>query len=305
MTLLPLVRRVLTSSWRFLRRDRKALVGSIILLVLFIIAAFPSWFTPYNPAAEIYTPGLGPSASHLLGTTSLGQDIFSQLMAGTRQSVLIALLVGLFSTVASVLIGVTAAYFGGVVDDLLSLFTDVVLVIPTFPLIIVIAGYLQGSGGESFWTLVFVLTLTGWSYGARQLRVQALSLRNRDYLLAARARGESAWYVIGVEMLPPMTSLIVANFLSSALYAVLTAAGLLFVGLGNVNSQSWGAMLYWAQNNEALNAGLPLWALTPGIMIAILGTAFALLNYAFDEVSNPALRSVARRAGRSRKQALA
>ncbi len=287
------------AAWRFLRRDKKALVGSVILLVLLIISAFPSWFTPDDPAAEIYNPGVGLSWAHPLGTTSFGQDVFSQLMAGTRQSVMIALVVGLLCTLLSVAVGVTAAYSGGLVDDALSLMTDVILVIPTFPLIIVIAAYTKSA---SFWTIVFVLVVTGWSYGARQLRVQALSLRNRDYLLAARARGEASWYIICVELIPPMTSLIVANFLGAALYAVLAAAGLQFVGLGNVNTESWGTMLYWAQNNEALSAGLPLWALAPGIMIAILGSALALLNYAFDEVSNPALRPVT---SKRRRKALA
>ncbi len=283
------VRHALSRSWAFLRRDPKALAGAIILFVLLLITAFPSWFTPYDPAAEIFTPGAGLSWSHPLGTTSFGQDVFSQLMAGTRESVLIALLVGALATVLSVVIGITAAYVGGVVDDLLSLLTDVVLVIPTFPLIIVITAYVRSAG---FWMIIFVLVFTGWSYGARQLRVQALSLRNRDFLLAARARGESVLYVVFVELLPPMTSLIVANFLSSALYAVLAAAGLQFVGLGNINDQSWGTMLYWAQNNEALQTGLPLWALAPGVAIAILGSGLALLNYAFDEVANPALRPV-------------
>jgi len=281
--------RALSAVGRFLRRDKKAMVGSAILFVLLVIAAFPSWFTPDDPAAEIYNPGAGLSWAHPLGTTSFGQDVFSQLMAGTRQSVMIALVVGFFCTILSVVVGVSAAYLGGLVDDGLSLIIDVILVIPTFPLIIVIAAYTKSA---SFWTIVFVLVVTGWSYGARQLRVQALSLRNRDYLLAARARGEASWYIIGFELMPPMTSLIAANFLGAALYAVLAAAGLQFVGLGNVNTQSWGTMLYWAQNNEALQAGLPLWALAPGIMIAILGSALALLNYAFDEVSNPALRPV-------------
>jgi peptide/nickel transport system permease protein len=283
------VRNLLGATWRFLRRDKKAMVGAIIVFVLLIITAFPSLFTPDNPAAEIYNPGAGLSWAHPLGTTSFGQDVFSQLMAGTRESMLVALLVGLFSTVLSVAVGITAAYAGGIVDDILSLLTDVVLVIPTFPLIIVITAYLKGA---TFWLMVFVLVFTGWSYGARQLRVQALSLRNRDYLLAAKARGESAWYVICVELIPPMTSLIVANFLGAALYAVLTESGLQFIGLGNVNAESWGTMLYWAQNNEALTAGLPIWALAPGVMIAVLGAAFALLNYAFDEVANPALRPV-------------
>ncbi len=287
--------RRLGSVGRFLRRDKKALVGAVILFILLVIAVVPQWFTPDNPSAEAYTPGVGLSWSHPLGTTSFGQDVFSQVMAGTRQSVFIALIVGLLSTVLSVVIGVSAAYFGGWIDDLLSMFTDVVLVIPTFPLIIVITAYLKSA---SFWLMVFVLVVTGWSYGARQLRVQALSLRNRDYLLAARARGESPLYVIFVELLPPMTSLIVANFLGAALYAVLAASGLQFVGLGNINSQSWGTMLYWAQNNEALATGLPLWALAPGIAIAVLGSALALLNYAFDEVANPALRPVSRRRAR-------
>jgi len=280
------------ASWRFLRRDKKAMAGAIILFVLLVISAFPSWFIIDDPQAEIFNPGMGLSWAHPLGTTSFGQDVFSQLMAGTRLSMMVALLVGLFSTILSVVIGISAAYIGGLVDDVLSLFTDVVLVIPTFPLIIVITAYLKSA---TFWLMVFVLVFTGWSYGARQLRVQALSLRNRDYLLAARARGESAWYVIAVELIPPMTSLIVANFLGAALSAVLAESGLQFIGLGNINSESWGTMLYWAQNNEALTAGLPLWALSPGIAIAVLGSALALLNYAFDEIANPALRPVGRR----------
>ncbi len=290
--------RALRGAARFLRRDKKAMAGSIILFVLLVIATFPNWFTPDNPAAEIYPPGAGLSWAHPLGTTSFGQDVFSQVMAGTRQSVFIALIVGLISTVLSVVIGITAAYSGGIVDDVLSMFTDVVLVIPTFPLIIVITSYVKSA---SFWLMVAVLVFTGWSYGARQLRVQALSLRNRDYLLAARARGESTWYIVAVELIPPMTSLIVANFLGAALYAILAASGLQFVGLGNINTESWGTMLYWAQNNEALATGLPLWALAPGIAIAVLGSAFALLNYAFDEVANPALRPVAGAARQRRR----
>ena len=162
-----------------------------------------------------------------------------------------------------------------------------ILVLPIFPLIIVIAAYRKNSG---LFTLIVVLGVLGWSYGARQLRSQALSLRTRDFLESARVRGERKPYVILFEILPTMTSLIVATFLGSALYAVLTAAGLQFIGLGDPNSQSWGTMLYWAQNNEALFAGMPLWAIAPGVCIALLGAAFALLNYAFDEISSPALR---------------
>jgi peptide/nickel transport system permease protein len=156
---------------------------------------------------------------------------------------------------------------------------------------IVIAAYARGGG---LGVLILVIVITGWSYGARQLRSQALSLRNREFLDAARVRGERSAYVIVFEILPTMTSLIVANFLGAALYAVLAAAGLQFIGLGNPNDLSWGTMLFWAENNGALNAGSPLWAIVPGLCIALLGAAFALLNYAFDEITNPALRPVRR-----------
>jgi len=189
-------------------------------------------------------------------------------------------------------VGVSAAYLGGLWNHVLNLFTDVFLVIPTLPLMIVVAAY-AGSGGVA--VLIAVIVITGWSYGARQLRSQALSLRNREFLEAARVRGERSLYIIVFEVLPNMTSLIVAIFLGAALYSVLAAAGLQFIGLGDPNDLSWGTMLYWAQANGALLAGSPIWVLAPGICIALLGAAFALLNYAFDELSNPALRPVRRK----------
>jgi len=271
--------------------NRKALAGSLLLLLFVVLAAFPGQIAPDDPSAEIFRPGLGASGHHLLGTTAYGQDVFSQLVWGTRQSLLIAFAVGGLATALAVLVGVSAAYLGGIADGFLSLVTDVILVIPIFPLVIVLAAYQKNAG---FFTLVVVLGALGWSYGARQLRSQTLALRNRDFLEAARVRGERRLYIILFEILPTMTSLIVASFLGAALYAVLAAAGLQFVGLGDPNSLSWGTMLYWAENNEALGANMALWAITPGVCVAALGAAFALLNYAFDEVSNPALRKVHR-----------
>src|SRR5262249_62121841 len=143
--------------------------------------------------------------------------------------------------------------------------------------------------------LVVVLGVLGWSYGARQLRSQTLSLRRRDFLESALVRGERKSYIILHEILPTMTSLIVATFLGAAIYAVLTAAGFQFLGLGDPNSQSWGTMLYWAENNEALGANMVLWAIMPGVSVALLAAALALLNYALDEIGNPALRPVRKR----------
>ena len=217
--------------------------------------------------------------------------MWAQLVWGTRSVLIIAFAVGLATTAIAVLIGVAAAYLGGLWDGTLSVLTDVLLVIPLFPLLIVIAGYAHGGGTL---VLILVITVTSWSYTARQLRAQALSLRNRDFLEAARVRGERRLYIIVVEIIPTMTSLIVASFLTNALYAVLFASSLQFIGLGNPNTVSWGTMLYWAQNDAALQTGQPMWALAPGACIAALGAAFALLNYAFDEIGNPALRPVRR-----------
>ncbi len=277
---------------RAIASNRKATVGFVILAIFCFLAAFPGLIAHDNPQAEVYDPTLAPSGAHLLGTTAYGQDLFAQLIYSTRESLFIAVAAGALATVLSVIVGVTAAYLGGLTDNLLSLVTDIFLVIPAFPLIVVIAAYSK-NGGDPI--LIAVLVVTGWSYGARQLRVQALSIRNRDFLVAARLRGERRWRVIVSEMLPTMTSLIVAIFLGTTLYAIVAAAGLQFVGLGNPDTLSWGTMLYWAQNNEALQSGSPLWAIMPGVCIAMLGAAFALLNYAFDEVSNPALRPVRKR----------
>jgi oligopeptide/dipeptide ABC transporter ATP-binding protein len=273
--------------WRAVSRSKKAIVGVLLLLFFGVLSVFPGQIAPYSGTAKIFPPELPPSRQHWLGTTTLGQDIYSQLIWGTRQSLLIALAVGAVATILAVLVGVSAGYLGGATDGFLSLVTDVILVLPIFPLIIVIAAYEKNAG---FLTVVVVLGVLGWSYGARQLRSQTLSLRRRDFLESARVRGERRSYVILHEILPTMTSLIMATFLGSAIYAVLTAAGLQFIGLGDPNSQSWGTMLYWAQSNDALLAGMPLWAIAPGVCVALLGAAFALLNYAFDEISSPALR---------------
>src|SRR4051794_4982356 len=288
----PTARRRGGGLWSAIRGNRKAMAGLALFLMFCVIAAFPQLFTAVRHPNDIaFTPLQHPNARNWLGTTGLGQDVFAQVIYGTRQSLVIALVAGLGATILSVIIGVSAAYLGGWADDVLSMFTDVFLVLPTFPLIIVLATY---AGKGSLLVVVVVLIVTGWSFGARQLRAQALSLRNRDFLESARVRGERRSYIILFEVLPTMTSLILANFLGAALYSVLTAAGLQFLGLGDPSSISWGTMLYWAQNQQALTSGYPAWALVPRLCVALLVVSFALLNYAFDEISNPALRPVRR-----------
>ncbi len=279
---------------RFLRavlRNRKATAGALILLILALLAAFPGVVARDDPQAAVYGQSLGPSAQHLLGTTQLGQDVFAQLIFGTRLTLIITVVVSAIATCISMVVGVTAAYVGGFTDRTLSLVTDIFLILPTLPLLIVLASYLPAGAT----TLIIVLTLTSWAFQARQLRSQGLSLRARDFLVAARLRGERTSYIIVVEILPTMTSLLVASFLALAVFVVGFAAGLQFLGLGNSSELTWGTMLYYAQQGGALEAGNAWWALAPGGAVALMGAGFALLNYAFDEIGNPALRPVRRR----------
>jgi peptide/nickel transport system permease protein len=274
-----------------IRSNRKATWGFGLLVFFCLIGLFPGVIARDSPSAIAYAPRLGLSTSHLLGTTGLGQDMFAQLIYGARPVLLIAFGVGIAATAIAMLIGVAAAYLGGFWDAVLNVLTDVLLVIPLFPLLIIIAAYLHSSGTL---IMIAVITLTGWSYTARQLRAQALSLRNRDFLEAARVRGERPMYIVAVEIIPTMTSLIVASFLTNALYAVLFSTSLQFIGLGDPSQVSWGTMLYNAENAEAFQTGQALWIIAPGLAIVGLGAAFALLNYAFDEIGNPALRPLRR-----------
>ncbi len=275
-----------------IRSNRKATWGFGLLVFFCLVSAFPGLIARDEPNAMAYPTALGPSAHHLLGTTGLGQDMFAQVIWGARPVLLIAFGAGIAATGIAVLIGVGAAYLGGFWDGGLNLLTDVLLVIPLFPLLIIIAGYLHSAGTL---VMIFVITVTGWSYTARQLRAQALSLRNRDFLEAARVRGERRLYIVVVEIIPTMTSLIVASFLTNALYAVLFSTSLQFIGLGDPTIVSWGTMLRSAENNEAFQTGQALWIIAPGLCIVALGAAFALLNYAFDEIGNPALRPLRRK----------
>jgi peptide/nickel transport system permease protein len=281
-----------------IRTNRKATIGVVLMAIFIFVALFPGLFAHQNPDTVTTHVLAHPSAAHWLGTDNLGRDVYAQVIDGTRNVLILALAVGLLTTVVAMLIGVAAAYLGGVWDSVLNFVTDVLLVIPIFPLLIIIAAYLPNAGNNE---LILVLTFTGWSFTARQLRSQAQSLRSRDFLLAAHVRGERSLYIIVVEILPTMTSLLLASFLNNALYAVLAGSGLQFIGLGNSNNVSWGTTLYWAQQNNALGSGLYVWAIVPGACIALLGVSFAFINYAFDEIGNPALRPLT--AAKARKAA--
>ncbi len=277
------------SIWRSL--PVRAKTGVCLFGFFALVAIFGPVFEPFNPGFENQNPSFSlnpPSLHHLLGTTQLGEDVFSQVLTGTRLTLEVSLLVGVIATVLSVLVGVTAAYLGGIWDDLLSLLTNVFLVIPALPLLIVLLGYLSNQGQTP---TVIVLAGLGWPWGARVIRAQTLTIRNRDFIAASRETGEPTWRIIVFEIIPNEISLIAANFVNTVLYALGASVALAFIGIANLTSFSLGVVLYWAQNGNALQSGDWWWWIPAGLVIALMGTSLVLLNSGIDEIGNPRLRS--------------
>ncbi|GAA4976092.1 ABC transporter permease [Kineococcus glutinatus] len=233
----------------------------------------------------------GPSRELLLGTTQTGQDVFAQLAHATWGSLQIGFLVGVLATVLSAFFGIYGAYLGGFADEAFSLLSNVFLVIPGLPLVIVISGFVPRES-RGLWTIAVVLALTSWAASARVLRAQTLSVRNRDYVAAARIAGERPWRVIAVEILPNLLPVLASQFVFAVIAAVLGEAGLSFLGLGASNSSTLGTMLFYAQNGFALPLGAWWWFLPPGLIIALLGMGLALINFSIDEIINPKLKNV-------------
>ena len=274
--------------WR--RLPTKAKVGAILLGLFVLAAIIGPLVTPYDPGFQNPSPALSmhaPDAAHLLGTTESGQDVLSQLLVGIRLTLELALLVGVIATALSVFVGVTAAFLGGVWDEFLSLVSNVFLVIPALPLLILLLGYLPQKGQLA---TIVVLSVLGWPWGARVIRAQTLAIRNRDFVAASRETGESTWRIITYEIVPNEISLIAANFVNTVLYAIGTSVALAFIGLANLSSWSLGTMLYWAESQQALQLGAWWWFAPPGLAVALIGTGLVLLNTGIDELGNPRLR---------------
>ncbi len=264
-------------------------VGVVIFFVLIAIAA--PLLTPYDPNASIVRGSLPPSWSHIFGTTGLGQDMFAQIVYGARVTLVVAFVAAIGSTILQVVMGLSSAYYGGMVDEVLSLIINVFLVLPGLPLTIVLASLASASGANrNEFVIALVLLFTSWSYGARVLRAQTLSLKEREFVAAARATGESSFRIITFEILPNEVSLIASTFVGTFVYAVGAEVALEFLGLGDTSRPSWGVILYWAQNNGALIVG-KWWQFVPaGICIALLCAGLTFINFGMDELSNPRLR---------------
>lgn len=268
----------------------KSRFGLTLLLLIVIAAVIAPWVSVSNPTDfNILATRQAPSWHHLFGTTDQGSDIFSQVMLGTRRSLILGFSAAVLATVLATTLGILAAYSGGIVDEVINFLTNVFLVIPTIPLLVVISSYLKGSGMT---TMIFVLGLTLWAFEARILRGQALSLRNRDCVHAAKVAGESTWRIVFGELMPNMISRIAAAFVLVFYIALLVDAGLEFLGLGDTSHVSWGMVLYWAQTNSTVLQGEWWPFFFPGLFLVITVVGLVFLLAGIDEVSNPRLRNL-------------
>ena len=278
-----------------LLQNRKAVLGIVILTMFIVVAVFADQIAPYDPQQMGTGAPHGPPTwedqrgnMHIFGTGRTGKDIFSQTVVGARTSLAVGFGAGTIIITLCIIIGITAGYVGGFVDEALSLFTNIFLIIPGLPLIIVVAGWVSRPGPT---TIVLVLSFTSWAWGARVLRSQTLVLRNSEFVAAARVSGESTWRIVLFEILPNMTSLVVSSWIGAVVFVILTEATLAYIGLGNPSATSWGGTLYWARNDQALITHAWWTFVPPGACIALVGLSLTLINYGIDEITNPRLRT--------------
>lgn len=280
-----------------LPRSPKALTGLIIIAVFALLTLIGPWIAPWAPNYNAFAPNLHPSATHWLGTSNLGADIFSQLLNGARATMVVGFIAGLVATLLAVIVGIAAGYIGGGTDEGLSLAANVFLAIPGLPLLIVIDSYLPPSGRSNTLLIGVIISITGWAWGARVLRAQTMSVKKRDFVEAARVVGEGRLRIMFYEVLPNLVAIVASSFLFTMLYAIGTYVALAYLGVTSTSVWNWGTMLYWAQSSNAPLTGAWWWFVPPGLCIALVGTGLALMNFGVDEFINPRLRA----AGLSRR----
>jgi peptide/nickel transport system permease protein len=282
-------RRVRTPEFlHFALRNRKLVLGLVVVLGFLVLALVGPTLTDYAPLSFDGLPGEAPSSTHWFGTTASGQDVFSQFVYGLRSSFVVGVVGGGIAAVVAMVVGFAAGYRGGVVDELLSMLTNVVLVIPTIAVLIIVASMRQGQG--SFVLEGILIGLTSWPWAARAVRAQTFSLVARDFVDVARLSGRPGRKIIAAEIAPNMSSYLLLMFILLFGNAILIGALLDFLGLGPANSVSLGLMMQNAVQNAALLQGYWWWFVPPGVgIIAVVGGLY-VMNVGLDEVFNPKLR---------------
>lgn len=265
-----------------------SILGTTLIAVIVLVAIFGPAIAPYDPREVTGRPFSPPSAEHWLGTNDIGQDIFSEVLVGTRVSLLIGLVAATAAILVGTTIGVVSSLAGGWVDIVLMRITDVVLTIPFLPLAIVLAAFL----GPSLWNTALVIALVIWARPARVVRSQGLSICSLAFVEAAHALGGRFWHVLVRHVLPGVIPLALSQFILATSSSILTEASLAFLGLGDPIQKSWGTILFYAQARGAfLNGAWPWWVIPPGVLISLTVLAFVLIGRSLEDTLMPRLRA--------------
>ncbi|MGZ4315913.1 MAG: ABC transporter permease [Gaiellaceae bacterium] len=281
----------LRETVHFAVRNRKLVFGLSITLFMLLFAIVGPFLASHPPLEFGGKLSVGPTTKdgYWFGTTLLGQDVFAQFATGLRLAFIVGALGGGIAAIVGMLVGFTAGYRGGIVDEILNMLTNIVLVIPTFALLLVIAAYLKVRG---IMTESVFIGLTSWPWAARALRAQTFSLTSREFVSLARLSGERSWKIMFKEIAPNMSSYLFMMFILLFGGSILIAATLDFIGLGPSNTVSLGMMMQLAVQNAALQLHLWWWFVPPGLAImAIVGSLY-VMNVGLDEVFNPRLRNM-------------
>ena len=282
------LKRFFTGLLKFYRGNAAGIIGSTIVAVIICACLAAPVLTDNSPTKRVARGHQPPSAELILGSTRAGKDVYTQVLYGGRVSLLVAFSAATITTFIAVSVGVSSGYFGGRIDETMMAITNVMLVFPQLPLLIILAAFLGQVGP---FVIALILGLTSWPWGARVMRSQTLALRNKEFITAAEVMGEAKWRIIVVEIIPNLVSLVAGMFVGTSLYAIGAQAGLEFLGLGDPTVVSWGTMLYWAQSSAAFFVGAWWDFVVPGTVIALTGGGLALINISIDQVSNPKLRT--------------
>ncbi|HAE43320.1 MAG TPA: ABC transporter permease [Clostridiales bacterium] len=267
--------------------NKLGLIGTVILVGFILVALFAPQIAPYDPYQRIGIPFGKPSIQNWLGTNDVGQDILSEVIYGTRISLLMGLLSAGVALIIGTIVGLTSGFFGGRVDTVLMRVVDISLVIPMLPLMILLAAFL----GPSFWNIVIVIGVLSWASPARVIRSQVLTIKNKGYIEAVKATGGKSSYVILKHILPPTLSIIISQLILMSSRAILMESSLSFLGLGDPTQKSWGIILYYAQSRSAfLSDAWIWWILPPGLLITLLVISFAYIGNSLEQIVNPRLR---------------
>lgn len=273
----------------FALRNNKLRISLVVLAIFIILTVVGPLMTDYAPNDFVGPPAAAPSAQYWFGTTTFGQDVFTQFVYGLKATFLVGIVGGGLGTLIGVVIGFTAGYRGGMVDELLNMLTNIVLVIPTLAVLLIVAAYLEVRG---LWIESLFIGFTAWPWAARAIRAQTFSLRTRDFVELAKLSAMKPFKIIFTEIAPNMMSYLFMTFILQFGGAILTAAALDFIGLGPTNAVSLGLMMNSAVLWSALMLGMWWWFIPPGVAITAIVGALYVMNVGLDEVFNPKLREM-------------